>query len=130
MMDKEKRIAIVDYRFENADKTMAEIPILIQNELWNTAVNRLYYACYYAVTALLINSDIEAYTHSGVRNMLSLHFTKTGKLSTKWNKFYSDLFEDRQTGDYEDFVDFDCETVKNLHVQAISFIKLIKELIV
>ncbi|MDR2058337.1 MAG: HEPN domain-containing protein [Dysgonamonadaceae bacterium] len=44
-------------------------------------MNRLYYACYYAVTALLINSGIEAQTHAGVRRMLALHFTKTEKLS-------------------------------------------------
>ena len=122
--------AIIVYRLENADKTLAEVSIHITNHLWNTAVNRLYYACYYAVTALLINSGIEANTHAGVRRMLALHFTKTGKLSTKWNKFYSDLFDNRQTGDYADFVDFDRETAEELHIQTISFINVIKELIV
>jgi len=130
MMDKETRDAIVAYRLENADKTLDEISIHISNELWNTAINRLYYACYYAVTALLINSGIETQTHAGVRRMLALHFTKTGKLSIKWNKFYTDLFDNRQTSDYADFVYYDRETVEELHKQAISFIKIIKELVV
>jgi len=104
MMNKETRDAIVTYRLENAYKTLNEIPLHIRNELWNTAINRLYYACFYAVSALLINSGIEAQTHAGVRRMLALHFTKTGKLSIKWNKFYTDLFENRQTSDYADFV--------------------------
>ena len=129
MMNKETRDAIVTYRLENAYKTLNEIPLHIRNELWNTAINRLYYACFYAVSALLINSGIEAQTHAGVRRMLALHFTKTGKLSIKWNKFYTDLFENRQTSDYADFVYFDRETVEELHNQAIVFLQIIKKLI-
>jgi len=130
MIDKETRDAIVAYRLENANKTLNEIPILIKHELWDTAINRLYYTCYYAVSALLINSGIEAQTHAGVRRMLALHFTKTEKLSIKLNKFYTDLFENRQTSDYADFIYFDRETVEELYKQTIVFIDAIKELIV
>jgi uncharacterized protein (UPF0332 family) len=87
------------------------------------------YACYYAVTALLISYGIEAQTHSGVRTMLSLHFTKTEKLSVKLNKFYTDLFENRQTGDYADFVFFDRETVEELYQQSVVFIEAIEKLV-
>ncbi|GHT28023.1 UPF0332 protein [Bacteroidia bacterium] len=128
-MNEETRNAIVDYRLENAHKTLNEIPIHIANELWNTAINRLYYACYYAVTALLIRRGIEAQTHSGVRTMLALHFTKTKQLSIKQNKFYTDLFENRQIGDYADFVFFDRETVEELYQQAIEFIGEIERLV-
>ena len=130
MIDKETRGAIVAYRLENAYKTLNEIPIHIEHELWNTAISRLYYACYYAVTALLINSGIEAKTHVGVRRMLALHFTKTEKLSIKLSKFYTDLFESRQTSDYADFIFFDLETVEELYKQAIVFIDTIKKMII
>jgi len=130
MIEKEARDAIVAYRLENADKTLNEISLHIQNELWNTAINRLYYACFYAVSALLINSSIETQTHAGARRMLSLHFTKTGKLPTEWSKFYTDLFENRQTGDYADFVNFERETVEELYEQAKIFVKTIKQLVV
>lgn len=129
-MNEETRDAIVAYRLENSHKTLNEISIHIEHELWNTAVNRLYYACYYAVTALLISSNIEAQTHAGVRRMLALHFTKTGKLSIKLSKFYTDLFENRQTSDYADFIYFDRETVEELHQQAFIFIDAIRKLIV
>jgi uncharacterized protein (UPF0332 family) len=128
MIDNETRKAIVEYRLGNAHKTISEIPILIQHELWNTAVNRLYYACYYAVTALLIKSGIETHTHSGVRTMLSLYFTKTNKLQIKYNKFYTDLYENRQTSDYADFIYFDRETVEELYTQSVEFINIIESL--
>jgi uncharacterized protein (UPF0332 family) len=129
MIDKETRNAIVSYRLENAHKTLNEIPIHIENELWNTAINRLYYACFYAVTALLVSVEIETQSHSGVRRMLALHFTKEGKLSVKWGKFYTDLFESRQTGDYEDFIYFDREITEDFYKQAIDFIEIIESLI-
>jgi uncharacterized protein (UPF0332 family) len=129
MINNEDREAIVNYRLENAHKTLAEITIHIQNELWNTAISRLYYSCYYAVSALLIKSGIETQTHSAVRRMLSLHFVKTGKLSAEWSKFYTDLFENRQTGDYADFVNFDRQDVEDFYNQAVSFVDIITELI-
>lgn len=76
-MSEETRDDLVKYRMRRAEETILELPILIENKLWNTAVNRLYYACYYAVTALLASRDINASTHSGGRQMFGLHFVKT-----------------------------------------------------
>ena len=129
MIDKETRAAIVAYRIENAHKTLNDIPVLIEHEMWNTAVNRLYYACFYSVSALLISIQIEAQTHEGVRRMLGLHFTKTQKLSVKLSKFFNDLFESRQCSDYADFIYFDKETVEELYKQAIVFVEAIEKLI-
>ena len=129
MMDEEMRKEVVAYRLENARNTLREIPLHVGNELWNTAINRLYYACFYAVSALLVHSGIEAHTHGGVRRMLSLHFTKAGRLAVKWNKFYTDLFDNRQTGDYEGFIYYDRETVEETYQQAMEFIEIIEELI-
>jgi len=47
--------------------------------------------------------------------MLALHFTKTQKLSVQLNKFYSELFDSRQSSDYADFVYFDKETVEEYY---------------
>ena len=48
----------IAYRIQRAKETILEVEIHIQNEFWNTAVNRMYYACYYAVGALLIKNGI------------------------------------------------------------------------
>lgn len=41
---------------------------------YHAAINRMYYACFYAVIALLLNYDISIQTHQGARAMLGLHF--------------------------------------------------------
>lgn len=47
-LDYESRIALVKYRIERAHRTIAEVAILVDGGLYSTAVNRLYYAVYYA----------------------------------------------------------------------------------
>ena len=47
MLQDQDRISIVRYRMENAHRTIAEVATHIENGFYNTAVNRMYYACYY-----------------------------------------------------------------------------------
>lgn len=68
----EHRVALIQYRFERAYKTLEEADYMRVGNYFNAAINRLYYACFYAATGLLIAKGIEAGTHNGVKTMLSL----------------------------------------------------------
>ncbi len=61
-----------------------------------------------------MNNQIFAQTHSGLKNQFSLHFIKTKKISTKYGRLFSELFDWRQKGDYGNMFDFDSETVDDL----------------
>ena len=113
-MTEEDKKELIKYRVSKARETLNEVELHIQNELWNTAVNRLYYACYYAVVALLIDKDIKPHTHTGVRQMFGLHFVKTGIVEANLGKFFSDIYDKRQTSDYDDFIIFEKEDVIDL----------------
>jgi uncharacterized protein (UPF0332 family) len=69
-------------------------------------VNRLYYACFYAVSALLVRDGLSSSRHAGVRSLFNRHYVKTGKVPKDLATIYNDLFERRQEGDYIDFVSF------------------------
>lgn len=77
----EQRVDIVKYRLENAFNTLSEVESHRKNGFYNTAVNRMYYACYYAARAILTAYHIEAKSHEGVRQQLGLNFVLTGKIS-------------------------------------------------
>lgn len=128
-MNEKEHKDLVDYRINRARETFNEVKLHIENKLWNTAVNRLYYACYYAVIALLVSKDIKAQSHAGVRQMFGLHFIKTNIIEKELGKFYSDLFDKRQTGDYDDFIDFKKEDVLDLIEPADRLITRIEELL-
>jgi uncharacterized protein (UPF0332 family) len=120
---------LIEYRLNRATETLQEIEIHLENGLFNTAINRLYYASYYAATALLLYNDIKASTHSGVRQMLGLHFIKTGKISSDLGKVFTDLFDKRHASDYDDFISVSREDVEDLLPSATEFIGKIKDLI-
>lgn len=128
-MKNDKKSDLVHYRLQRAIETLQEIDIHLKNGFWNTAINRLYYSCYYAATALLLHNGINASTHSGVRQMLGLHFIKTGKISSDLGKVFTDLFDKRHSSDYDDFIQVSKEDVEDLLPLAREFIKKIKELI-
>ena len=119
-----------NYRLQKAKETILEVEHLIKQQFWNTAVNRMYYACFYAVGALLIINGIETSSHSGTRLQFGQIFIKTGLIDRQMSKIYSDLFEKRHKGDYNDFFDYDEETVKRLFPKAKLFIETIESYII
>jgi len=56
------------YRIERAKEALEEARILKNLNHWNTATNRLYYACFYSVSSYLVLNNYQASTHSGIKN--------------------------------------------------------------
>ena len=128
-MKGEERQELISYRIQRARETINEVKLHIDNKLWSTAINRIYYACYYAVSALLIKHDIKAQTHAGTRQMFGLHFIKTNIIPVRFGKFYSDIFDMRLTGDYDDFIDFSKDDVLDVIEPAKDLISRIEKLL-
>ena len=104
----------INYRISKARETLEVAELLIENEKWNSAINRLYYAAFYAISGLLAKSEINTKTHNGVKTKFFLEFVKTGKIDKKYGWVYSDLCDWRQKGDYGDFFDFTKEDVHSI----------------
>ncbi len=75
------------------------------------AINRAYYALFYAVSALLLENGRQFKKHSGVRDTFNKEFIKTGRIEKKYGDLYNQLFDDRQVGDYIALTGFDTEYV-------------------
>ena len=61
-MTPEQRFDIVLYRLNSAKSLLDEIKDHIERGYYNTAMNRMYYACFYAVSGLLLQSEIDIIT--------------------------------------------------------------------
>jgi uncharacterized protein (UPF0332 family) len=128
-MTNEERVAIVQYRQEKSTELLRAVDILIRNELWNSAVNRMYYACFHCISALLIKNQIEVKSHSGVRSAFALHFIKTGKIPMDVSRVFSKIYDKRQASDYDDFAYFTREEVEAWYPQVRSLIEAVTQLI-
>ena len=120
---------LIKYRISRSLETYKEAETMIKSGFWNASVNRIYYSCYYAVSGLLLMKTIETDSHKGIRQMFGLHFVQKGLVSKEDGRFFSGLYDRRQTGDYDDFFLYDEETVLNLFKQAEGFIERIIKLL-
>ena len=127
-MKKEIRVLVI-YRLNRSDESLEEALILLKRDHVNTFVNRLYYACFYAVTALLLSKGLSSSKHSGVRALFHQNFVKNELITREMGKFYDKLFDTRQKGDYADLVYFDKKEVGSWFDESKKFISSIKNII-
>jgi len=120
---------LVKYRIQRAEETLVEAEILFANGHFNTFVNRIYYACFYAVNAILLAMGASAAKHSGVRALLHRELIKTGKLPEEMGRFYDKIFDNRQKADYADLVAFLPDDVGPWMQQAKEFVSAVNKLI-
>jgi uncharacterized protein (UPF0332 family) len=121
---------LVGYRLQRARESLEDARILADAKRWNPSVNRLYYACFYAVSALLAQQGLSSSRHVGVRSLFNQHFVNAGKVAKDQARIYNDLFERRQEGDYVDFVRFDESQVCAWMPRAEAFVKHIADILV
>ena len=68
-------------------------------------------------------------THAGVKTMLGLHFVSKGLITKESGRAFTNLFDSRQRGDYDEFVYNTCEEVDELYPKAQRFVEEIDVLL-
>ena len=129
MLTDDERKALVSNKVRRSRETWKETKGIIESGYWYAAANRMYYACYYMTSALLLKNGQSAHTHGGIIGLFGLHFIKTGIIPGDLGKFYSQLFELRQTGDYDDWKVVTENDVKPLIPTAALFLDTLEKLI-
>ena len=122
-----EEVEIIRHRQRKARETLGEARTLFDQGYTIGVVNRTYYACFYAVSALLLSEGLSTSKHSGALSLLSQHWIKTRRLDSELWDFYKDLFDRRLTGDYQDVPAFDRADAETWLGEAETFINSIAE---
>ena len=86
---------------ENAEESLSVAQLNLDNDFYAAAINRAYYAIFYAANAVLATRKLARSKHSGVLAAFRQHFIKTKLLSSELSEIYGQVLDDRQEGDYE-----------------------------
>ena len=125
----EDRAVIVGLELEKAYQTFREAELNAPLNLWSVVSNRLYYATYHAVIALLVSEGLQVGTHKGAQNQFGQHFVMTGKFSMDDAKLYARLLNMREKADYNCSYKTDAEEMQPYIPQVKNFIDSIKSYI-
>lgn len=109
----EERKDLIEYRVQRAKEVLIEAKDVYELHHYILTINRLYYAAFYALSALLIKDGHSAVTHLGIRTLMGKHYVLPGILTRDDGKLFSDLFNMRHTGDYGDSFDITQQDVED-----------------
>lgn len=111
-LSNEERTTIVALELKKARETYEELSILIGANRLNGAANRMYYAVFHAVSALLINDGHEVNTHKGSHALFSQYYIKTGVLPKEYGQLYNQLQTMREESDYNCAYDIEIDELQ------------------
>jgi uncharacterized protein (UPF0332 family) len=120
---------LVYYRLDRANESIREAELLLDAGHANTCVNRLYYACFYAVSALLLMKGHSSPKHSGVRSLFHQKIVRPGLVEVAMGHLYDRLFDSRQKSDYADLVKFEVMDILPWTAEVKAFVAKIAGLI-
>lgn len=127
-LTEDNRKDIVTYRIERANVALEQAKGNLTMGFIEITANRLYYAAYYAASALLIANEIRIKSHEGCIGQFNLHFVKTGLVPVEMGKLFSTLFDMRLTGDYSDRFDLTKEDVEPNIKPTEDFIRKVSDM--
>ncbi len=121
--------ALIAYRLEQADETLEEAQLMIDAAHFRAAVNRAYYAMFYAIQALLAKGGFSTSKHSGVISLFDREFVKTSRFDKEFSRWLHKLFELRQDADYGNMVKVSSEQARLAQEKAQAFVAQTKKLL-
>jgi len=122
-----ERQALIGYWLDKAERAVASAVRELQDGDLAFAVNRCYYACFYAFTAVLVRDGQFPRKHTMVRSFLNRDYVRPGIMPRRLGELYNRLFLDRQEGDYQPMVSFDRAEVKQLLEGTREFVAWCRE---
>ncbi|MBA3071850.1 MAG: HEPN domain-containing protein [Nitrospirae bacterium] len=124
---KKELLELIKYRLKEADDSIKEAEVLLREGMSMRAVmNRLYYAMFYAVLALLQEKELGTSKHSGAISLFDREFIKTGIFDNELSKTLHRAFELRQKGDYMEQAEVTKNDVDEMLPKTKAFINKVK----
>lgn len=117
------------WRMENARRTLHAARVLMDADSFRDAINRAYYATFYAARALLATREQDSSKHSGVIAPFNREFVKSGVVDRTDGKRLEALFRSRQEGDYTDLVEITADQAAEALQDAENFVSRTAEVL-
>jgi uncharacterized protein (UPF0332 family) len=116
----------IRWLMERARRTLRTARLILKDEDYASAVNRAYYAIFYAANAALSTQNVERRKHTGVISEFRLRFIRTGLIEREYSAFYGDTMDARYDSDYDFITETEYERAESAIKEADQFIARIE----
>ena len=125
----DERTTLVTLELKKARETFEEITILTTANKWSGAANRLYYAVFHAINALLIHDGHITNAHKGSHAVFHLNYIKPGILPIEYGRLYNQLQTMREESDYNCVYEVEADELRERIEPAQKLIEEIERLV-
>ena len=112
---------------EKAQRRLQVAIRMLDDGYLEDAINRAYYAIFYAALAVLLTKGVRTRRHSTALSLFGYYFVRTGEIEREYARIYRKLKEIRESADYDTYVFFEEEEIKEAIEQARRFVDRMKE---
>lgn len=124
---KEEIQSLIRYRLEQAEDSIKEARLLQKEGMsLRSVMNRLYYAMFYSLLALLQKKGIGTSKHIGAISLFDREFIKNGVLDKELSRRLHRAFELRQKGDYLEQTEISEQDIAEMFPKAVDFVNTVK----
>ncbi len=94
-------IDVIKAMLSKAREKLKTAQIDFNNERYDDAISRTYYAVFHAISAALLSKGLHFSSHGQTIGAFNREFIKTKKFPSSFSKTIKKLFRERQMGDYD-----------------------------
>ena len=99
----------------------------IADGFYGSAINRAYYAIFYAANALLVTQGLSRSRHSGVVAAFREYFVRPGAIEPEYSDIYGRVMDNRHVSDYEIEVPIAAEVATRDSNDALRFVERVEQ---
>ena len=125
-MDKE---LLIKLQKDKSHRMLAEANDMVQQERWDIAANRYYYACYHMLQGLFISRGLSAKSHDGSLTHLGQDFILTGLIDKKFGRFFARMVQLRLKADYNSIAEVTKNEIMELEPLSKEFVEEVEKII-
>ena len=125
----EARAALVTLMVEKSDAAIVAAHRDLDAGDTSLAMNRIYYACFYAAGAVLLRDGRQFVKHKGLKSAVHQYLVNTGRMSAELGTFYDQAFLNRMAADYDVRSTFSRESCTEALAGAERFVAEMKRLL-
>lgn len=85
-LEENERNELIRYRLDEAKETVIDVQLLIDNDRFRAAVNRIYYGMFYSLLALGLAFQFETSKHQQLLGWFNKNFVHEGLIDPKFGK--------------------------------------------
>ncbi len=108
---------------KKARHTLHAAQLLLDAEEVESAINRSYYAAFYAAQAALVEVGESPKTHKGIHNRFWTRFVETERFPRHQGEIFGSAWKMRQKADYDIFSIFDTAAAADLLLDVETFVE-------